>query len=252
MKRLYPLFLGEVCCDKEVLSPGVSDGRRIHIPICAFLISTDEGRLVLIDTGMHRGHIEDPSQTFGESELGASLLPQMRLEDSLDFRLAALGRRAADITDVVNTHLHFDHAGNNEAFTEARFWVQREQYEAALDNPSFPNRYWRLPQLRYQLLEGETDLGDGISVLPSPGHAPGHQSVLVELDSGEKLILCGDAIYEEDNLSHDAWEAHENPAQARQSARLLMQRGEQLGASLIYGHDQAQWARIRREHSWYQ
>ncbi len=252
MKRLYPLFLGEACCDKEVISPGVSDGQRVHIPIAGYLVATDAGRRVLVDTGIHRSHIEDPDRTFGGTEFAAKLRPAMRLEDTVDARLAPLGLRAGDVTDVVNTHLHFDHAGNNDAFAGARFWVQRSHYQAALDNPAFPNQYWRIEGLHYELLDGETDLGDGISVFPTPGHAPGHQSVLVRLDSGLNLILCGDAIYEQDNLTHDAWEGHADPAQARESALLLVERGRRLGATLVYGHDARQWAQLRRSPAFYE
>jgi N-acyl homoserine lactone hydrolase len=253
IKRLYPLWLGEACCDKgRVLSPGFGDGVRIHIPIIGYLVITDSGRRVLIDTGIHRSHIDDPDRTWRGTELAALLRPVMRTDDTVDYRLAALGLRSADVTDVINTHLHFDHAGNNDAFPHATFFVQRAQYDAAIDNPSFPNQYWRLEGLNYQLLDGETDLGDGISVIPTPGHAPGHQSVLVRLDSGQNLMLCGDAIYEEDNVKHDIWQAHSDPTQARESALRLLARAKNEKAQLFYGHDAEQWKNVRKSPSWYE
>jgi N-acyl homoserine lactone hydrolase len=253
LKRLYPLWLGEACCDKgRVLSPGFGDGVRIHIPIVGYLVITDSGRRVVIDTGIHRSHIEDPDRTWRGTDFADLLRPVMRTEDTVDYRLAALGLRGADVTDVINTHLHFDHAGNNDAFPGATFYVQRSQYDAALDNPSFPNQYWRLEGLNYHLLDGETDLGDGITVIPTPGHAPGHQSVLVKLDSGENLMLCGDAIYEEDNVKHDVWEGHADPTQARQSALELLDRAKELKATLFYGHDADQWKTVRKSPSWYE
>jgi N-acyl homoserine lactone hydrolase len=253
MKRLYPLGLGEACCDKgRVLSPGAGDGVRIHIPIIGYLVTTDAGRRFLIDTGIHRSHIEDPDRTFGGTPLAAILRPVMRTEDTVDYRLAVLGLRGADITDVINTHLHFDHAGNNDAFPNATFHVQRSHYEAALDNPSFPNQYWRIDGLNYSLLDGETELGDGVSVFPTPGHAPGHQSVTVRLDSGQNMILCGDAIYEEDNVRYDTWGGHADPQQARQSALGLLDRGRDLKATVLYGHDAAQWTTVRKSPNWYE
>jgi N-acyl homoserine lactone hydrolase len=176
----------------------------------------------------------------------------MRAEDSVDYRLAQLGLRGTDISDVINTHLHFDHAGNNDAFPNATFYVQRTHYEAAVDNPSFPNQYWRIDGLNYSLLDGETDLGDGLSVFPTPGHAPGHQSVLVRLDSGQNIILCGDAIYEEDNVRHDTWGGHANPVEARESALGLLERGRDLDAIVVYGHDAAQWNTVRKSPNWYE
>jgi glyoxylase-like metal-dependent hydrolase (beta-lactamase superfamily II) len=59
----------------------------------------------------------------------------------------------------VNTHLHFDHAGNNDLLTKATFFVQPEHYAAAqASNSSFPHQYWNLPHLRYELLDGESTL----------------------------------------------------------------------------------------------
>jgi N-acyl homoserine lactone hydrolase len=252
LQRLYPLGLGEACCTKSVLSPGVTAEDRIHIPIIGYLLVARSGRRILVDTGIHRSHIEDPDRTWRGTDFAKALRPVMRVEDTVDYRLAQLGLRSADINDVVNTHLHFDHAGNNDAFPNATFHVQRSHYDAALDNPSFPNQYWRLAGLNYSLVEGETDLGDGVLVFPTPGHAPGHQSVEVRMDSGATMIICGDAIYEEDNVRHDSWGGHADPQEARASALRLLQRGRDLKATVLYGHDASQWASIRQAPSWYE
>ena len=252
MQRLYPLGLGEACCRKGVLSPGPDDQRRVHIPIIGYLLTSNSGRRMLVDTGIHRSHIEDPDRTWRGTDFAAELSPVMRVEDTVDYRLAQLGLRPADITDVVNTHLHFDHAGNNDAFPNATFHVQRAHHQAALDNPSFPNQYWRLPGLDYSLLDGEADLGDGVSVFPTPGHAPGHQSVAVRLDSGGHTVICGDAIYEEDNLRQDSWDGHADPERARTSAHDLLERARDLRATVLYGHDAAQWRAIRQAPNWYE
>jgi len=252
LKKLYLLWLGEACCDKSVISPGVSDGVRIHIPIIGYLIVTDSGRRILVDTGIHRSHIDDPDRTWRGTDFAAQLRPVMRAEDTVDYRLAVLGLRGADVTDVINTHLHFDHAGNNDAFPNASFYVQRLHYEAAIDNPAFPNQYWRLSGVDYHLLDGETDLGDGVSVFPTPGHAPGHQSILVSLDSGHQMILCGDAIYEKDNITHDIWAGQADPVQARKSALGLIDRARELNATVLYGHDAEQWKTLIPSPGWYQ
>jgi hypothetical protein len=96
--KLYILSLGEACIDKgAVISPGVDDGKRVHIPIPAYLLRLDDGRNVLIDTGMHRKHIEDPEYTFRGTETGKVLLPVMRREDSLIRRLAELDLSPQDV-----------------------------------------------------------------------------------------------------------------------------------------------------------
>ncbi|MGH7639587.1 MAG: N-acyl homoserine lactonase family protein [Candidatus Dormibacteria bacterium] len=253
MRRLLALSLGEACCDKgSVLTPGHGDGQRIHIPICGFLLLTDGGRRVLIDTGIHRDHVSDPDLTWRGTPTAEVLRPVMRIEDTVDYRLAALGLRGTDITDVVNTHLHFDHAGNNDAFPNATVHVQREQYEVALDNASFPNQYWRLAGVHFDLLDGESDLGDGLSVIPTPGHVPGHQSVLVQLESGQNIVICGDAIYDQDNLGFEAWKGHMDPDQARSSAQILLDKARGLDATVLYGHDRDQWSTVRKAPDYYE
>ncbi len=253
MARLYVLPLGECCCDRgRVLTPGLHDGERVHIPIVGYLLRTDAGRTVVIDTGIHRSHVDDPDRTWGGTDLAAVLRPVMRTEDIIDYRLAQLGLRGADVTDVINTHLHFDHAGNNDAFPHATFHVQREQVAAATDHPSYPNQYWRLPGLRYNLLDGETDLGDGLLVWPTPGHVPGHQSVRVALPGSATFVICGDAIYSADNLRYDNWAGQQDPVAARASALALMERATAWGATVFHGHDAEQWRTVRKAPDFYE
>ena len=244
--NLYVLSLGEACIDKgRVISPGVDDGKRVHIPIPAYLIQTDDGQNILIDTGMHKVHIDDPEYTFRGQEVAEILLPIMRLEDYLVRRLADLNLAVADITHVINTHLHFDHAGNNGLFTHAPIFVQREHHRIARDNPVFPNEYWNLPELHYELIDGEPELFAGIRMILTPGHAPFHQSVLLTLPESGNILLCGDAIYCQDNVDHDAWGGQADPDMARASAAKLLKIGREQNALMIYGHDPAQWRQLR-------
>jgi len=244
--ELFVLPLGECCCDYEVIAPGVRDGHRVHIPVNAFLIRLPDDRLVLVDTGMSRLHVRDPELTWRGTPNGEALLPAMRKEDSLLFRLAQLEVAPQDIDFVINTHLHFDHAGNNDLLGRATFFVQRDQYEQAKGNPSFPNQYWNLPSLSYELLDGAAELWDGIEVRATPGHCEGHQSVVVRLPETGKVILCGDAVYCQDNFDRDAWDGQAHPELARQSAHELRHLAEQDGALMVYGHDPEQFHTLRK------
>ena len=116
----------------------------------------------------------------------------MRREDSLLWRLAELDIAPADINYVINTHLHFDHAGNNDMLKDSKFFVQREHYEYAKDNPAgFPHQYWNLPGLSYELVDGAATLFPGVEVIPTPGHAPAHQSVLLRLPETGNMLISG-------------------------------------------------------------
>jgi N-acyl homoserine lactone hydrolase len=244
--ELFLLPLGGCNCNYEVIAPGVADGQRIHIPVPACLIRLDDGKLVLVDTGMNRIHIEDPGYTFRGQPFADLLVPDMRPEDSLVFRLAELGIAPAGIDYVINTHLHFDHAGNNDLLENATFFVQREHYEFAKGHPSFPNEYWNLPALSYELVDGAASLFPGVEVIPTPGHAPAHQSVLLRLPATGNVVICGDAVYCQENYDHDAWDSQADPAAARVSALALRDRAQQENASMmIYGHDRNQATTLR-------
>jgi N-acyl homoserine lactone hydrolase len=243
--ELYILPLGDCCCTYEVIAPGIDDGKRIHIPVPAFLIRLDDDSLALVDTGMSRLHIADPELTWRGTPTGDVLVPDMRREDSLLWRLAELDIAPADIKYVINTHLHFDHAGNNDLLKDATFFVQREHYEYAKDNPSFPNQYWNLPALSYELLDGETSPFPGVNVIPTPGHAPGHQSVQLRLAESGTMIICGDAVYCQENFDHDSWGGQADPETARTSALALRERAQRESASMIYGHDRNQAKTLR-------
>lgn len=243
--ELYVLPLGDCCCDYEMIAPGVHDGRRSHIPVNAYLVRMDDDRLVLVDTGMSRIHIEDPDATWRGTPTAEALIPVMRKEDSLLFRLAQLGVAPQDIDYVVNTHLHFDHAGNNDLLGRATFFVQREQYEHAIGNPSFPNQYWNLPSLSYELLDGDARLFDGIEVAYTPGHCIGHQSLVLELEETGAVVVCGDAVYCKDNFDHDSWDGQADPVTARESAYRLRGIADARDALMIYGHDPVQVHELR-------
>jgi N-acyl homoserine lactone hydrolase len=244
--ELFILPLGGCCCNYEVIAPGVADGKRIHIPVPACLIRLDDGKLVLVDTGMNRVHIKDPDYTWRGSPLADLLVPDMRREDSLLFRLAQLDIAPQEVDYVINTHLHFDHAGNNDLLKDATFFVQREHYEFALNTPEvFPHQYWNLPHLSYELVDGPSQLFPGLEVIPTPGHAPAHQSVLLRLPETGNIVICGDAVYCQENYDHDAWGGQADPETARVSALMLRDRAAQEKAQMIYGHDRNQVATLR-------
>lgn len=244
--EMYVIPLGTCRCPYEEIAPGVRDGSVVALPVPAYLLTLDDGKNLLIDTGMNRLHITDPGATWRGTAMEGVLVPQMAPEDGLEHRLAELDVRPADIDYVVNTHLHFDHAGNNDLFERATFFVQREHHAAAVGSPSFPNQYWNLPHLRYELLDGDTELFPGIEVLLTPGHAPGHESVMVRLPETGNLVVCGDAIYTQDQLDAGAWGGQADPVAAAESGARLQRVAAEENAVLLFGHDPMQARRLHR------
>ncbi|MHB8630700.1 MAG: N-acyl homoserine lactonase family protein [Candidatus Limnocylindria bacterium] len=168
----------------------------VDCPVWSALLRTPEG-LIVFDTGLHPVHVERPEATFGPN-------PAMRItmaaEDAIVARLATLGVQPDDVTVVVNSHLHFDHAGNNRAFPNATFIVQGEHLAYAKGRPNFPAIYWDDPALRYVPAAGRMHVAAGVEVVPTPGHAPGHQSLVVDLAETGRVVLCGDAAFSRANL----------------------------------------------------
>jgi N-acyl homoserine lactone hydrolase len=251
--RLYVLELG--CCDVDkgaVLTPGSGDGLRIMIPIVGYLIQTDDGVNILVDTGMHRRHIADPLATHRGKPFAEVLKIIMRPEDDVAHRLSELGLRPEDIQILVSTHFHFDHAGNHADFGRSRILVQRECYEQAIASNAPTRNLFDLPHLRYEMVDGDADVAPEVRLLETSGHVPGHQSVLVRLPRTGPVILAIDAIYTRETLETENFANYADPPRALASARRLADLAADEGGLLVYGHDPAQWETLKKAPSFYE
>ena len=121
---------------------------------------------------------------------------------TLEFALAQLSLAPADIDIVVNTHLHWDHCYNNHLFPNAKFFVQKEELKYAIAPlPAHVHGYEALQlgmrppftRTKWEDLDGDEEIAPGITVLLTPGHTPGSQSVLVKSSRGSAFI-GGDTI----------------------------------------------------------
>jgi len=250
--RLYILPLGGCDCDKgRVLTRGSGEGERIVLPVWAALVQV-EGLNILFDTGMHPVHIKDPRATFRGMPQADLIVPVMKEKDRIDNRLAEIGLQPQDIHFVVNTHLHFDHAGANYLFTNSVVLVQRDHYQQAVDTlGAFQTKYWHLPDLTYELVEGDLNLAPGVQVVKAPGHAKGFQAPVIRLPDSGTIVIAGDAISMEENLTEDNWAGAWNPIKARASARRLAAIAEAEGGQIIFGHDPDFWETVRLSPEYY-
>jgi N-acyl homoserine lactone hydrolase len=98
-----------------------------------------------------------------------------------------------DVRLVINTHLHFDHCGQNAVFKHAPFYVQRTELDRARREARPLADWFDFAGARFELLDGDAEIAPGIRVIATPGHTVGHQSVAVEGDGEE--VLIGDAAY---------------------------------------------------------
>ena len=224
--------------------PGASTEVSFH-PVWSALIRTTEGN-VLFDTGLHPVHVERPDATFGPGNLKVV----MAKEDSIVSRLSEIGIRPDDIAIVVNSHLHFDHAGNNGAFPKATFIVQGDHLAFAKAKPNFPGVYWDIPELSYLPVAGRARVAPGLEVVPTPGHAPGHQSLVVDLAETGRVVLCGDAAFTRLNLERGEIKQPDEAA-AKESMALIRSLVKNDLDRVFASHDPASFARWRHAPSVY-
>ncbi|WP_412075391.1 MBL fold metallo-hydrolase [Streptomyces xanthophaeus] len=217
-----------------LLDPGAAgpDGTWL-LDFRCFAIARPGGRWVLVDAGV--GPAEGPAAGWAP------------VPGRLPAVLAAAGIAPAEVETVVLTHLHEDHAGwsagadGQPFFPAARYVVQRDEV-AALDRTD-PVWDWTVAPLRAsgQLheVDGRHRLAPGITLLPTPGHTPGHQSVLVEqADGARDVLVTGDVLVHAVQLGNPAvaYSRERDLAVARASREELLARAVERGALLATAH----------------
>jgi glyoxylase-like metal-dependent hydrolase (beta-lactamase superfamily II) len=196
--------------------------------VMAYLVRHAD-RLLLFDTGFG----------FGDAALDARYRPRARrLRDVL----AGAGVVPADIGAVVNCHLHVDHAGQNSIFTGVPIYVQPAEWDIAHTTDHTILEWIDFPGARYVQVAGDHDLFEGIRVVATPGHTPGHQSLVVDAADG-RTILAGQAVYSAGEWAGDA-DAPEGRSRAPDSAAYARSIERLRGfdpARVLFGHDRRAW-----------
>lgn len=219
---------------------------RIRVPVPSFLID-HPGGLVLFDAGMHPGCRTDPVERLGG--IARLFTVEYDARDDVASRLAACEIRADRVRYLVNSHLHFDHAGGNALIPNAQLVVQRREWDAGHDDEMRQRNFYdpRDYDLGHAVrcLDGEHDLfGDGrVVCMPTYGHTPGHQSLRVRLDRGE-VILTGDACYLARTLEHLHLPGVVHDRDAMLASLHALRRLRDAGARIIFGHDPELWATV--------
>ncbi len=120
---------------------------------------------------------------------------------AIDAALAAHGHDVSDVRLIVNSHLHFDHCGNNARFPGVPIYVQAAEYEATRQ-PHYTVPEWvDFDGAEYAVIDGDVQVAEGVRVLSTPGHSPGHQSVVFDTSDGA-VVLAGQAIYSKAEYEH--------------------------------------------------
>ena len=151
----------------------------------------------------------DNGAGFGNAEIETTFSPRVTaIEDAL----ADHGIALADVTGAANCHLHFDHSGQNVRLPGVPIFVQRAEW-AMVHEPDYTIPEWiDAPSLSYELLDAETEVAPGLTLIPTPGHTAGHQSLVVETADGP-VVLAGQALQ-----SMAEWEGASDTASSGEAA----------------------------------
>lgn len=190
--QTHLLSNGYFTLDKSFLVYSKYQGEIYQAALKPLLLLTEKER-ILIDTGV--GELPQRYRRFHTLERSPDQTLRMQLKN---FKL-----NPEDITIVINTHLHFDHCGNNQLFRNARFYVQADELRYAYA----PDRFQKAAYFKeyfdvdvdYELLKGRCQVVDGVAIMPTMGHSIGHQSVIIQ-ENLEKFVYCGDAAPLRENL----------------------------------------------------
>jgi N-acyl homoserine lactone hydrolase len=223
VKRLYLMQVGSVPSHQ--------------IPIVCYLVQTGDGKHILIDSGLPEVIPEEDA----EFENGRDVLQQ----------LASIGLQPDDIDTVISTHYDSDHAGRHAAFTKAQYVVQRTHHLDAAGNRRYADvrPQWDQPMERIRLVDGDTDLLPGLTLIETSGHVPGHQSVLLRLPKTGAVLLTIDAVSFAEGFTRDKPDDGSDPnAEAiRASTNKLLDLVElQKIGLVIFGHDPHQWEGLKK------
>ena len=194
--RVYPLDGGLAFApNKAMYSPGHFEGETVALSCNAFLIQRGEEWL-LWDTGISQSLFDEiGGEVIAHGIRGIVARP-------ITHQLAGLGLTPADISKVILSHAHFDHAGNCNLFAKSTFIVQSVELDAMFgpDYAHFgyiPKLYEALRTADVQRVQGDLDLfGDkSIRLISTPGHTPGHMSLLLRLKEAGSIILAADVAH---------------------------------------------------------
>jgi len=240
--RIYAFHCGGEAADMAAFDPFDPEvGTKIDIPYFFYLVRHEKGN-VLFDSGAHPSLATDPRARLGDEADNWEI--KMGPEDGVLDHLGKVGLGPGDISHVIHSHLHYDHAGGIEFFPDTPIVVQRDELAFAHDPPVYQAGLYvkadfDVPGVRWLEVDGEHDLfGDGKLVLiPTPGHSKGHQSLVVKLES-RTVILLADAAYLVEKMRARALPAVVwSPDHMVASWERIEALERELGADLVATHD---------------
>jgi glyoxylase-like metal-dependent hydrolase (beta-lactamase superfamily II) len=246
--KMHVLSGGRLQMKKSIFLPQTDRAEMIELPVSAFLLRHAQGN-VLFDSGCHPSVAGRAEERWGG--LAKLMVPISRPGDNVIEGLYGLGITPGDIDLVIASHFHPDHCGCNEFFRRATVLCHAKELDAARAPESEMQGYLKADwdaAASFDEVNGARDVfGDGrIVVIPLPGHTPGTMGALISLDRTGCYLLASDAaslraFLDSDIIPKNTWDK-EQFARSVAEIRFI----EKSGATVICGHDEAQWAALKK------
>jgi len=254
---------GTLDLDKSVLTFMRDMGKLITIPIWQGYIETPEHKIVCdtsfdIENKNWRVKLAGGKYQPGIEFWGERQSSEQRIEN----QLKKIGLTPDDIDIVILTHLHFDHSGQNKKFKKAKFYINKYQMDWAMCPGNFQQSAYSWSDLtgapskqpdrqtldmwnRIVWTYGDCEVCPGVKLISTPGHTPGHQTILIESDP--PTIMCGDAIYMEENWEEEWPPGYVYDAQlASESICRVRMIAKEIGAKHYVSHDAESFAKWKK------
>ncbi|MDQ3842072.1 MAG: N-acyl homoserine lactonase family protein [Actinomycetota bacterium] len=257
--RLYFFSCGSLKTTMENIKMNEGLGELYEVPVPFFLITHPRGN-VLFDGGNALEVGQDAREHWGA--VVDVYEPVMTEDDFVVNQLQAMDVDPASVRYVVQSHLHLDHSGAVGHFPNAQYVVQRRELEYA-----YTPHWFQAPayirsdfdrDVDWLFLEGEHDdyydlYGDGtMKMLYTPGHAPGHMSLVVNLEETGAMVLTADACYVMEHYNNEALPGLLHSASdCADSVQKIRRTVDALEATVVTGHDPNEWPNFKKAPEYY-
>lgn len=257
--KLYFFECGTLKSEKHLFTLNKDIGKPFEVPVLFFLIQHND-KNILFDTGCALEVSKNPRKHWGN--IIDTYYPSIAEEQYIVNQLKNMKINPEDIDYVILSHLHLDHAGSVGSFPNAVYIVHKKELEWAF-NPECPQKSAYIMQdidkdVKWHQLENKFEepydlFKDGtIEIYPTPGHTPGHLSVLINLQNSKSMFLTSDSCYTEENLYDNVppglvWDAD---ASIRTTNWIKKVQNKE-NIEIVTGHDPNIWKRFKKAPEYY-